>query len=401
MALSRRTFAALPALLARAASLPKITRLRPRKYSIRSRDYLFLEIETDGGITGIGEASLPYRVEIVEQALLWLEPHLVGRASGGIEDQWNRIYHELSRWRDGSVLMTALSAVDIALWDLEGKRLGEPVWRLVGANEPKRLRAYYSHWDHGIKERSPQGWADWTAQSKQAGWTAVKWVVPRASGEQERIRKTVADLEAVRKAAGPDFEIALEMFETFSVRSAIDFARAVAPYRPWFIEEPVLRENPRALGEVAAHSPVALAGGEGLLSRSDFRALLDANGARILQPDVIHCGGITEIRKISALCEIYGGEMAPHMWYGPVAHAASIHAMSSVRNFLAQEWDGGSESVFAEITRGSLPVQAKGGVMLPTKPGLGIEMDWELLDRRYPYAGRRETPKTTPRPARG
>lgn len=396
--LTRRSLLSFAPLLAQAGPLPKIRGIATHKHTIGSRDYLFVELHTDAGITGLGEASLPYRVDIVEQAVLWLEPHLTGKTVGGIEDHWNRMRLDLSRWRDGSVLMTALASIDIALWDIEGKRLGEPVWHLTGAGAPKHLRVYYSHWDHGIRERTAQAWADWTAQSKAAGWNAVKWVVPRAASERERIRRTVADLEAVRKAAGDDFEIALELFETFSVRSALDFARAVAPYRPWFLEEPVLRENPRALGEVAAHSPVTVAAGEGLLLRSDFKALLDAGGARILQPDVIHCGGITEMRRIAALGELYDAEVSPHMWYGPIAHAASIHTMAAVRNFLAQEWDGGSEALFAEITRGTLPKQRQGGVMLPEKPGLGIEMDWELLKRRFPYQGRRATPQITPRP---
>jgi galactonate dehydratase len=394
----RRLLALCSAIAARAAAIPKIGEFATRKYTIGSRDYLFLELRTDSGITGLGEGSLPYRVEIVEQAIRWLEPHLAGQPAGGIDDHWNRIYHDLSRWRDGSVLMTALSAVDLALWDIEGKRLGEPVWRLTGAGEAKRLPVYYSHWDHGLKERTPAGWADWTAQSKAKGWNAVKWVAPRAASESERIRRTVADLEAVRKAAGADFRIGLEMFETFSVRSAIDFAKAVAPYNPWFLEEPVLRENPRMLAEVAAASPITVAAGEGLLNRYDFKELLDAGGARIIQPDVIHCGGITEIRRIAAFGEIYGAEVSPHMWYGPIAHVASIHAMASVRNFLAQEWDGANEALWTELSRGTLPTQANGTVKLPSAPGLGIEMDFASMDRRFPYQGRRVTPKTTPRP---
>jgi len=396
--LSRRAFVGWCSVAAaRAAALPKISGFRTHKHTIVNRDYLFLEVVTDGGLIGLGEGTLPYRVEIVEQAIRWLEPHLVGQPASGVEDHWNRIYHQLSRWRDGSVLMTALAAVDIALWDLEGKRLGEPVWRLLGASQAKRLRAYYSHWDHGLTERTEAGWAKWTAESKAKGWTAVKWVVPRHANEQERLRQTVADIAAVRKAGGPDFEIALEMFETFTVRSALAFAEAVAPYRPWFIEEPILRENPSVLGEVAARSPVPLAGGEGLLTRYDFKALLDAKGARVLQPDVVHCGGITELRKIAALCEVYGGEMAPHMWYGPVAHVASLESMMPVRNFLAQEWDGGSEELFVELTKGTFPVQSAGGVMASEKPGLGLEMDWGLLEKRFPYAGRRVTPQITPK----
>ncbi|MBL8228194.1 MAG: hypothetical protein JNL98_06940 [Bryobacterales bacterium] len=135
-----------------------------------------------------------------------------------------------------------------------------------------------------------------------------------------------------------------------------------------------------------------------MLLRSDFKALLDSGGARILQPDVIHCGGITEMRRIAALGELYDVEISPHMWYGPIAHAASIHSMAAVRNFLAQDWDGGSEALFADITHGTLLKQQQGGVMLPEKPGLGIEMDWELLKCRFPYQGRRATPQITPRP---
>ena len=121
------------------------------------------------------------------------------------------------------------------------------------------------------------------------------------------------------------------------------------------------------------------------MSRYDFKHLLDAKGAQILQPDVIHCGGITEIRKIASLGELYGAEMAPHMYYGPVAHVASLQSMAATRSFLIQEWDAGVESVFTGITRGTFPIAAKGQVTLSERPGLGIEMDWAELDRRFAY----------------
>jgi galactonate dehydratase len=177
------------------------------------------------------------------------------------------------------------------------------------------------------------------------------------------------------------------MWETFSVRSALEFARAVAPFRPLFIEEPFWREAPEALGEIAAKSPVPLAGGEGLVSRYHFKQLLDAKGAQILQPDVIHCGGITELRKIAALGEVYGAEMSPHMYYGPVAHVASLQAMAAVRNFLIQEWDAAMEPVFLPVTKETFPRVEQGHVTLTDRPGLGLEMDWAEWDRRYPYKG--------------
>lgn len=389
--LSRRALL-LAGPLAAAPRRLAIRRLTTRKHTIGRRDYLFLEIETDGGVTGIGEGSISGRVEIVENAIQWFVPHLQGKDPGGIEEHWNRNYYELSRYREGAVLQTALAAVDIALWDIEAKRLGEPLWRLLGAAEARPMRVYYSHWSQGLSPRTPERLAELAARTREQGWTCVKWVLPKGGTEAERLRRLVAEVEAVRKGGGPDFEFGLEMWETFSVRSAIEFARAVAPFRPMFIEEPVWRETPQALGEIAAHSPVALAGGEGLVSRYQFKQLLDARGARILQPDVIHCGGISEIRKIAALGDVYGAEMSPHMFYGPVAHVASLQSMAGIRNFLIQEWDADLEPVFAEITRGTFPRAVNGQVTLASTPGLGIEMDWELLEKKFPYRGQSMRP---------
>ena len=383
--LSRRLFlAAIPA-LADAATRLNIKKLITRKHTIGNRDYLFLEIETDGGITGMGEGSVSGRVEIVEQALQWFAPFLIGKPAGGIEDHWNRAYYQLSRYRNGPILMTALAAVDIALWDIEAQRQCEPLWRLLGAAEAKPMRVYYSHWSHGMEPRTPEKLAALAAKTVNDGWTCLKWVLPKGGSESERLHRLVAEVEAVRRGGGPNLDIGLEMWETFSVRSAIEFAKAVAPFRPMFIEEPTWRETPQALGEIASKSPVPLAGGEGLISRYEFKQLLDAKGAQIIQPDVIHCGGITEIRKIAALAELYGAEISPHMYYGPIAHIASLHSMSAVRNFLMQEWDAGMESTFAAVTKNTFPLVKQSHVTLTETPGLGLKMDWTEWDRLYPY----------------
>jgi galactonate dehydratase len=382
--LTRRSLLSALPLLAASTKLA-IRRLNTRKYTINNRDYLFLEIETDGGITGLGEGSISGRVEIVEQAIQWFTPYLTGKDPGGIEDHWNRNYYQLSRYRNGPVLMTALAAIDIALWDIEGKRLGQPLWRLLGASAPQPVRVYYSHWSQHLEPRTPERLGELAAKTRADGWSCVKWVLPKGGTESERLRRLTGEVEAVRKGGGPDLDIGLEMWETFSVRSALDFARAVAPFRPLFIEEPSWREIPQALGDLAAKSPVALAGGEGLVSRYEFKQLLDAKGAQILQPDVIHCGGISEIRKIASLGDVYGAEISPHMWYGPVAHVASLQSMTAVRNFLIQEWDAVQEEIFTSITRGTFPKVVTGHVSLSDKPGLGIEMDWTGLDKRFPY----------------
>jgi galactonate dehydratase len=385
----RALLAALP--LGALAPL-KITKIDTRKYSIGNRDYLFVAVETDGGITGFGEASISGRVEIVEQAVRWFIPHLVGKSAHGVEEHWNRNYFEISRYRNGPVLMTALASIDIALWDIAAKSMNQPLWRLLGASEARPMRVYYSHWSQGLEPRTPERLAELAARTRAEGWTCIKWVLPKGGSEAERLRRLTAEVEAVRKGGGPDLEIGLEMWETFSTRSAIEFAKAVAPFKPMFIEEPAWRETPHALGEVARHSPVAVAGGEGLISRFEFKQLLDAGGARIIQPDVIHCGGITEIRRIASLAETYGAEISPHMYYGPIAHVASLHAMSAIKNFLIQEWDAAMEPLFTGITRKTFPLVKQGAVTLSDRPGLGIDMDWSELDRRYPYKGQSMRP---------
>ncbi len=191
-------------------------------------------------------------------------------------------------------------------------------------------------------------------------------------------------------------DIGLEAAETFSPRSAIQFARAMEPYRILFLEEPTLRENPAGLGEVAAKSPVPIATGEGLLSRFEFRPLLDAKGAAIIQPDVMHAGGITEIRKIANLAETYGVEIAPHQCSGPIAHVASLAAMSVCRNFLIQEWEAEDDKIFRELTNNTYPAQSNGSIPLPEGPGLGITVDFAEFKKRFPFKGlnRRATLKS-------
>jgi galactonate dehydratase len=364
----------------------KITKLVYYPSTIRWRDLLFLEVHTDAGIVGLGEGTCHGRVDVVEAALRWLEPYVIGIDPVGPEKQWERIKYQLTRWSSGIIPLTALSALDIAFWDIEGKRLGVPVWRLLGGSIHPRFRNYHTHWDATVGSTRPEAFAERAVETRKNGWTAVKFTVPKAPTESERIANAVALLSAMRKAVGDDLDIGLEFFESMTTRQAIRMAQALEPYHPFFMEEPLPRENPpSAFGELAAKTSVPIATGEGILSRYDFRPLLEAKGAAIIQPDVVKCGGITEIRKIAALAECYGVELAPHMCYGPVAHVASLHAMSVCRNFLIHEWEGADDKLFLEATNGTYPVQKDGYVTLPDKPGLGIEFDAAQLARRYPF----------------
>jgi galactonate dehydratase len=383
-------FGSLPLALrerALAAGPLRITGFSIHKVTLRWRDLVFLEVHTDQGLTGLGEATLETRADLVEQALRWLEPSFVGRDPAGIEEHWNRSYYGLSRWRNGPATLSAISAIDIALWDLEGKRLGQPLSRLLGGPLVPQLRVYFTHWSVPLRQRSPEAFRDHALKTRESGWTAVKWTLPRAGSERERIRKSCAEIEAVRAAVGDDLDIALEAAEVFSARSAIEFARAIAPYKPIFLEEPTLREDPATLGWVASHSPVPIASGEGLFTRFEFRPLLEARGAAIIQPDVLHAGGITEIRKIAQLAETYGVEVAPHQCSGPIGHVASLISMSVCRNFLIQEWEAEDDAVYLDLTHGTYPVQKAGTVSLPAAPGLGITVDFDAFKKRFPYKG--------------
>jgi galactonate dehydratase len=388
MLLSRRHLLALPASAGFAAPAPcKITRFVIHKSTLRWRDLVFLEIHTDSGLVGLGEATLETRADLAEAALRWLEPTMVGQDPQGPEQHWNRNYYGLSRWRHGAAELTALSAVDIALWDLEGKRLGVPVSRLLGGAIHNPLPLYFTHWSSTLKERTPAAFSEWATETRRRGWRAVKWTVHLAGDDKSRIAQIVNEVQAVRVAVGSQLEIGLELAETFNYRTTLELARALAPLKPMFLEEPTLRENPALLGQLAAQSPVPIATGEGLLLRSEIRQLLEHKGAAIVQPDVLHAGGITELRKIAQLAETFGVEIAPHQCSGPVGHVASLHAMAGCRNFFLQEWEGDDDAVYQELCQGTYPVQKDGAVSLPTGPGLGLTVNFAELTRRFPYKG--------------
>ena len=394
--IDRRTLlAGLP--LAAAAALPqastapqrpmqmKITKLVYYRSTIRWRDLLFVEVHTDGGIIGLGEGTCHGRVDVVEAALRWLEPYVIGIDPVGPEKQWERINYHLTRWNSGIIPRTALSALDIAFWDIEGKRLGVPVWRLLGGSIHSRFRTYYTHWDAAVRSDDPDAFAERAVETMKNGWTAVKFSVPNRGTESERIATAVAILSAMRKAVGDKLDIGLEFFESLTARTAVRMAHALEPYHPLFMEEPLPRENLLEYGELAAKSPVPLATGEGQLSRSEFRPLFEVKGVSIIQPDVVKCGGITEIRKIANMAEVYNVDVVPHQCYGPVGHVASLHAMSVCRNFLIHEWEGADDELFQEATNGTYPVQKDGYVTLSDKPGLGIEFDAAQLAKRHPF----------------
>lgn len=356
----------------------KITGIRTFKYWVDWCNWLFVRIDTDEGLSGWGEGSLHGSIEAVETAIREIAPQLVGEDPAGPERHWHRLYHAW-RWRGGAVSQTALAALDIALWDLEGKRLGVPVARLLGGPIRTKLRAYASHWMQGVA--TPQQAQEAAREAVRRGFSAFKWkpftVEGLRAGEAAELRRAASLMEAARDGAG-DAEIFIECSEHLSPRTAPMLDEALRPFRPGWFEEPIPFENARAMAELQRTLSTPIATGERLLSRFEYRELLEQGGCRIVQPDLMHAGGFTEIRKIAALADTWYVPVAPHNPGGPICTAAAMHLAASVPNFLILEQMEPQRAIRDRAS--TVPIRFEDGhFILPDGPGLGIEPNLDAL----------------------
>jgi galactonate dehydratase len=279
--------------------------------------------------------------------------------------------------------MTALGALDIALWDLEGKRLGVPVYRLLGGPYRERLPVYASHWLAGAQ--TPEEAYEGAKEAVRRGFRGFKWTAfdPHRllKNESAAIRHATELMAAAREAVGDDIEIYVECGERLSPRTAEAAARAFAPYRPAWFEEPVPFENPATMARLRQALPVPIATGERLLSRWEYRELLQAGGCHVAQPDVMHCGGLTETKRIAALADMYTVPIAPHNPGGPICTLASMHLAAAIPNFLVLEQMEEERTLRDAIS--SEPVRfANGCFELPSGPGLGTDLVLDALADR-------------------
>lgn len=362
----------------------KITKVETFKYWVEWRNWLFLKVSTDEGLYGWGEASISGPVDSVEAAIHELAVALIGQDPGGVESHWQAMYQRWRR-RGGEILSTAVSGLDIALWDLEGKRLGVPVYRLLGGAHRDRMQGYASGWLRGVK--TPEEAYAGAAEAVRRGFRGFKWTPFSADRLREneaaalgRARELMA---AAREGAGADTEIYVDCLEQLSPRTAVAAARAFAPYRPAWFEEPIPFENAKAMAWLQRELSVPIATGERLLSRWGFRELLEEGACKIIQPDVVHTGGITEVRKIAALADMYYISVAPHNSGGPICTLATMHLAASIPNFLVLEQMEDERAI--RDTLCTNPVTYEDGFFrLPEGPGLGSDLRLEMLEGR-PY----------------
>jgi galactonate dehydratase len=288
-------------------------------------------------------------------------------------------------WRGGVIATSVLSGIEVACWDIIGKAVGQPVWRLLGGQCHEKIKAYANAWYTG--ERTPQEFARRAKVVLQKGYKALK-VDPFGPGatelpREEKIR-SVELVAAIREAVGAEVEIFVEMHGRFNAHTAVEIARMLEPYDPGWIEEPCPPEDILSLQKVAARSPIPVATGERYFTHYGFREVLESGAVDILQPDVIHAGGILDLKKIAAMADTRSIMLAPHNSNGPVCTAASVHFDFCTTNIKVQEcFDDFSEPWVADAVPGT-PRPQGGYFHLPQGPGLGISLNEDLI-KEHPF----------------
>jgi galactonate dehydratase len=334
-----------------------------------------VKITTDDGLVGWGESTLEGKPKSTMGAVEELAEYLIGKDPLRIEHHWQHIYRS-AFFRGGNVLMSALSGIDQALWDIAGKFYGAPVYQLLGGPTRDRVRLY-AHW--GIGDRSEAGLARARERldylRKAGGYTAFKsgaggkW---RAHEPPARIDQFVACAHLMREWVGPDVELCFDFHGKMTPALAIEVCHQLKSMRPMFVEEPVPQDNVDALKLVSDHVPFPIATGERLLSRWEFRQVLEKQACAYIQPDGSHAGGISELKRIANMAEVYYIHVMPHCAIGPVALAACLNVDAAVPNFLIQESVG--PDWLTGVAQSAWTIR-NGFAELSNAPGLGIEVD--------------------------
>jgi len=361
----------------------KIEHIEPILVAAKSRNWIIVKIRTDEGIEGIGEATLEGRSATVATAINEMSRYLIGTNPFHIERHYQHIYRG-QFWKGGPVLMSALSGIEQALWDIVGKCLNQPIYNLWGGPVRERIKLYANGWLGAISTYEA------AAHKAQAiigqGFKALKLpgFAPHTNlSGKSSYRWAIECARAVRDAVGPDIELLVDMHGRTNPAEAIALAREYEKIDIYFFEEPVPPENVVALAEVKHHGGLRVATGERLFTRFGFRDVLERRAADILQPDLCHCGGISEARKIANMAEAYYALVSPHNPNSPISTAACVQFATVTYNFDMLEYMVEDVPWREEIFPDAF--QFEDGHIIPsTRPGLGIEWN-ETAARCHPY----------------
>jgi galactonate dehydratase len=368
----------------------KITNIRTVVVNAEMRNWVFCKVETDQpGLYGWGEGSLEWKTRAVVGAIEDLAPMVIGENPSQIEHIYQKLYRQ-SFWRLGVIGMSAISAIEQALWDIKGKSLGVPVYELLGGQVRDKVRMYTHLGGGGMRavyetfEVEPL--VDLALKVIGNGYSAVKVVFVPYSEPLEgiaKVKRFAMLMERLREAVGEAIDIMIDFHGRTYPAMAIRYIHAVEEFSPYFCEEPVPPENVEALLEVRQSVRVPIATGERLVGRHQFRPIFEQRACHVIQPDLCHCGGILEAKKIAAMAETYQMGVAPHNPLGPVANAVALHFALSTPNFLIQEDMLADVPWRWDVVRSHLTTE--NGYWLPTEaPGLGIEVDEEEA-KKHPF----------------
>lgn len=354
--------------------------VRVNTYTVRPR-WGFVEIITDDGLTGWGEPVLEGHCEAVLACVEEMKPYLIGANPGRIEDIWTLLYRS-GFYRGGGVLMSAISGIDQALWDIKGKTFGVPVYELMGRACRERMKVY--NWIGGDR---PSDVGKAALERKEAGFQAVKMNATeelQMIDSYDKIDAVLERVSAIREQCGKYFGIAIDFHGRVHKPMAKILAKKLEEFDPMFIEEPVLCENMEYFPEIAAACNIPIATGERLFSKYDFKRLLKIGGVDIIQPDLSHAGGLTEVRKIASMAEAFDVALAPHCPLGPIALASCLNVDAVSYNAVIQEQSIGihynvGKSVLDYVKNQEDFQFQNGFVDLPVKPGLGVEVNKDLV----------------------
>ncbi|RBP52808.1 galactonate dehydratase [Arenicella xantha] len=356
----------------------KITNFR--LYSVKPR-WLFLAIDTDEGITGWGEPVIEGRSHSVAAAVEELSTYLIGKDPRRINDHWQTLYRG-GFYRGGPILMSAIAGIDQALWDIKGKAMGQPVYELLGGLVRDKMKTY--SWVGGddpaeeseqMKRLMAQGWDTF----KLNGCGRLKMV-----DGHRAVDKVIERVATIRENLGSSVDFGLDFHGRVSVPMAKVLLKELEPYRPLFVEEPVLAEHAEQYSELACGSSIVLAAGERMFSRFEFKRVFERGGIGIIQPDLSHAGGITECLKIASMAEAYDVALAPHCPLGPIALAACLAVDFVSYNAVLQEqsmgihYNQGAELLDYVLNKDDFAID--GGYIKPlAKPGLGVEVNEDYV----------------------
>ena len=338
----------------------KVTKLET--FLVKPR-WLFLKVHTNAGITGYGEPITEGRALTCAEAVKEIEPYLVGKDPRRVAHHWQAIYRH-AFYRGGPILTSALSGIDQALWDIKGKALGVPVYELLGGPMRDKVRVYaHSNSPESMKRDMAKGYTAFKtgpAKRRPARYIETPAAVQYAAERFAELRKTV----------GNEVDIAIDFHGAISPATAKLLIKALEPYQPMFVEEPCQAQNHDVMAEIARGTFLPIATGERVFTKWGFREVLEKRAATVLQPDLCHAGGITEVRLIAGMAEAYYATVAPHNPLGPISLAAGVQIAASIPNFLCQEQVSLGEGYLQK------PFTVHDGYLdLPTGPGLGIELD--------------------------